>query len=198
MQRQLKQLNQLKKSLNAVIAGCYIVLAITVLMVGRCNPEYRKATTSASCAFFIVATLFALVPFYGLVRRLSLDSKGFKITTGVSGHHVMVAQAGQLSGWPVPFRAGIATPVWAIASERCNSSDSVKTIERRMPQWLQPQPQNTQNPRSPNSVTTVAVSFIAHRWWHFICTSSIWTVMKKRCSCIFLTFFPTSTTILRL
>ncbi|EFR3657717.1 ash family protein [Salmonella enterica] len=189
---------QLKKSLNAVIAGCYIALAITVLMVGRCNPEYRKATTSASCAFFIVATLFALVPFYGLVRRLSLDSKGFKITTGVSGHHVMVAQAGQLSGWPVPFRAGIATPVWAIASERCNSSDSVKTIERRLPQWLQPQPQNTQNPRSPNSVTTVAVSFIAHRWWYFICTSSIWAVMKKRCSCIFLTFSPTSTTILRL
>ncbi|EAQ9999306.1 hypothetical protein EAP59_26845, partial [Salmonella enterica] len=178
--------------------GCYIALTITVLMVGRENPEYRKATTDAASVFFVVATLFALAPFYGLVRRLSLDSKGFKITTGVSGRHVMVAQAGQLSGWPVPFRAGILTPVWAIASERENSSDSVKTIERRLPQWLQPQTQNTQNPRSPNSVTTVAVSFIAHRWWHFICTSSIWTVMKKRCSCIFLTFSPTSTTILRL
>ncbi|EAX8485687.1 ash family protein [Salmonella enterica] len=189
---------QLKKSLNAVIVGCYIALTITVLMVGRCNPEYTQATLSALSAFFIVATLFALVPFYGLVRRLSLDSKGFKITTGVSGRHVMVAQAGQLSGWPGSCVTGIATPVWAIASERCNSSDSFETIHRRLPQWLRPQPQNTQNPRSPNSVTTVAVSFIAHRWWYFICTSSIWTVMKKRCSCIFLTFFPTSTTILRL
>ncbi|EHW6649762.1 ash family protein, partial [Salmonella enterica] len=149
---------QLKKSLNAVIAGCYIALTITVLMVGRCNPEYTQATLSALSAFFIVATLFALVPFYGLVRRLSLDSKGFKITTGVSGSHVMVAQAGQLSGWPGSCVTGIATPVWAIASERCNSSDSFETIHRRLPQWLQPQPQNTQNPRSPNSVTTVAVS----------------------------------------
>ncbi|EKL9634177.1 ash family protein [Salmonella enterica] len=113
---------QLKKSLNAVIAGCYIALAITVLMVGRGNPVNTKATTSASCAFFIVATLFALVPFYGLVRRLFL--KGLKITTGVSGRHVMVAQAGQLSGWPGSFVSGISTPVWAIASERGNSSDS--------------------------------------------------------------------------
>ncbi|EHA2159438.1 ash family protein [Salmonella enterica subsp. enterica serovar Chandans] len=189
---------QLKKSLNAVIVGCYIALAITVLMVGRCNPVNILATLSALSAFLIVATLFALVPFYGLVRRLSLDSKGFKITTGVSGRHVMVAQAGQLSGWPGSSMTGIATPVWAIASERCNSSDSFETTYWRMPQWLRPQPQNTQNPRSPNSVTTVAVSFIAHRWWYFICTSSIWTVMKKRCSCIFLTYFPTSTTILRL
>ncbi|EDA0234785.1 ash family protein [Salmonella enterica] len=189
---------QLKKSLNAVIAGCYIALAITVLMVGRGNPLQLSATTDAASVFFVVATLFALVPFYGLVRRLSLDSKGFKITTGVSGRHVMVAQAGQLSGWPVSDNAGISTPVWAIASERGNSSDSMNQCYRRLPQWLQPQPQNTQNPRSPNSVTTAVVSFIAHRWWYFICTSSIWTVMKKRCSCIFLTFSPTSTTILRL
>ncbi|EAP0827606.1 hypothetical protein DXO04_15705 [Salmonella enterica] len=130
MQRQLKRLKQLKKSLNAVIAGCYIVLAITVLMVGRGNPVNTKATTSASCAFFVVATLFALAPFYGLVRRLSLDSKGFKITTGVSGHHVMVAQAGQLSGWPGSFVSGISTPVWAIASERGNSSDSFMLITK--------------------------------------------------------------------
>ncbi|EME8509036.1 ash family protein [Salmonella enterica] len=189
---------QLKKSLNAVIAGCYIVPAITVLMVGHTTPEYTQATLSALSAFFIVATLFALVPFYGLVRRLSLDSKGFKITTGVSGRHVMVAQAGPTLVGPGSCVTGSGIPVWAIASEHTTSCDSVKTIHRRLPQWLQPQPQNTQNPRSPNSVTTVAVSFIAHRWWYFICTSSIWTVMKKRCSCIFLTFFPTSTTILKL
>ncbi|EHC5870110.1 ash family protein [Salmonella enterica subsp. enterica serovar Eastbourne] len=145
---------QLKKSLNVVIAGCYIALAITVLMVGRGNPVNILATLSALSAFFIVATLFALVPFYGLVRRLSLDSKGFKITTGISGRHVMVAQAGQLSGWPGSSMTGISTPVWAIASERGNSSDSVKTTYWRLPQWLRPQPKNTQNPRSPNSATT--------------------------------------------
>ncbi|ECN0519644.1 hypothetical protein YQ35_06270 [Salmonella enterica subsp. enterica serovar Montevideo] len=114
MQRQLKQL---KKSLNAVIVGCYIALAITALMVGHTTPLQLQATTDAASVFFIVATLFALVPFYGLVRRLSLDSKGFKITTGVSGRHVMVAQAGQLSGWPVSCNAGSGIPVWAIASE---------------------------------------------------------------------------------
>ncbi len=37
----------------------------------------------------------------------------------------MVAQAGQLSGWPVSDNAGILTPVWAIATERENSGDSV-------------------------------------------------------------------------
>ncbi|HDY3062625.1 TPA: ash family protein [Salmonella enterica] len=189
---------QLKKSLNAVIAGCYIALTITVLMVGHTTPLQLSATTDAASVFFVVATLFALVPFYGLVRRLSLDSKRFKITTGVSGRHVMVAQAGPTSVGPVSDNAGSGIPVWAIASEHTTSCDSMNQCYRRLPQWLQPQPQNTQNPRSPNSVTTVGVSFIAHRWWHFICTSSIWTVMKKRCSCIFLTYFPTSTTILKL
>ncbi|ENL4829677.1 hypothetical protein AB5G20_004526, partial [Salmonella enterica subsp. enterica serovar Teko] len=50
---------QLKKSLNAMIAGCYIALAITVLMVGRGNPLQLSATTDAASVFFIVAALFA-------------------------------------------------------------------------------------------------------------------------------------------
>ncbi|ECW1522068.1 hypothetical protein CQX81_25670 [Salmonella enterica] len=108
---------QLKKSLNAVIVGCYIALAATVLVVGHLTPEYTQATLSALSAFFIVATLFALVPFYGLVRRLSLDSKGFKITTGVSGRHVMVAQAGPTLVGPGSCVTGSEIPVWAIASE---------------------------------------------------------------------------------
>ena len=37
----------------------------------------------------------------------------------------MVAQAGQPSGWPVSDNTGILTPVWAIATERENSGDSV-------------------------------------------------------------------------
>lgn len=44
---------QLKKSLNAVIAGCYIALTITVLMVGHLTPEYTQATLSALSAFLL-------------------------------------------------------------------------------------------------------------------------------------------------
>ncbi|HDY3804746.1 TPA: hypothetical protein RPE14_003004, partial [Salmonella enterica] len=49
---------QLKKSLNAVIAGCYIALTITVLMVGHTTPLQLSATTDAASVFFVVATLF--------------------------------------------------------------------------------------------------------------------------------------------
>ncbi|EDA4286578.1 ash family protein [Salmonella enterica subsp. enterica serovar Muenchen] len=171
-------------------------------MVGRGNPVNILATLSALSAFFIVATLFALVPFYGLVRRLSLDSKGFKITTGISGRHVMVAQAGQLSGWPGSSMTGISTPVWAIASERGNSSDSVKTTYWRLPQWLRPQPKNTKNPRSttrmpfPNSATTVGAGWAVQKYFHFICTSKHW--MAVVIFHTFLIFFPASTMILRI
>ncbi|ELW7495012.1 ash family protein [Salmonella enterica] len=192
----------LKKSLNAVIAGCYIALAAIVLAVGHLTPLQLSATTDAASVFFVVAALFATERRIMVWCTLFSTCRAAAVSVLHSGVHLttmsMVAQAGQLSGWPVSDNAGSEIPVWAIASEHLTSCDSMNQCYRRLPQWLQPQPQNTQNPRSPNSVTTVAVSFIAHRWWYFICTSSIWTVMKKRCSCIFLTFFPTSTTILRL
>ncbi|EGO2245522.1 ash family protein [Salmonella enterica] len=189
---------QLKKSLNAVIAGCYIAPTITVLMVGHLTPLQLSATTDAASVFFVVATLFALVPFYGLVRRLSLGSKGFKITTGVSGRHVMVAQAGPTSVGPVSDNAGSEIPVWAIASEHLTSCDSMNQCYRRLPQWLQPQPQNTQNPRSPNSVTTVAVRFTVRRWWRYIFILIYWPLISMRSRYICRTYFLTSTTILRL
>ncbi|EBC4166548.1 ash family protein [Salmonella enterica] len=119
---------QQKMCLIKMLTGCYFSPAATLLAVGCRNPLNTKATTSASCAFFIVATLFALVPFYGLVRRLFL--KGLKITTGVSGRHVMVALAGPLSGGPGSFVSGIPTPVRAIASECRNSSDSFMLITK--------------------------------------------------------------------
>ncbi|EEK2578148.1 hypothetical protein Y614_24775, partial [Salmonella enterica subsp. enterica serovar Montevideo] len=131
---------QSKKSLNAVSAGCYIAFAATLLAVGCGSPGITQATTSASCAFFIVATLFALAPFYGLVCCLFLDIKGLKITIGTSGRHVMVAQAGPLSGGPGSCVTGTSTPVWAIASKCGSFSDSIFAIHRRLPSWLQPQP----------------------------------------------------------
>lgn len=320
---------QLKKSLNQVIAGCYISPAVTVLTVGRTTPLQLSATTDAASVFFVVAALYATA-YHFMAWCIHTGCTAYQIVVHSRMHHVttsMVALAGPTSVGPVSDNAGSGIPVRAIASEHTTSCDSMiqcyrrlppwllpqpqntqnprfpnsvttvvvsvgvrvkntvknhcadlvlrdivslllqiqqpglascilnrcqnthpkrvfcclmslnqwwvgqgllwkrrvapvqpvtptlsdlppvklafpvavkKTLNWRLPSWLQPQPQNTQNPRSPNSVTTVAVSFIAHRWWYFICTSSIWTVMKKRCSCIFLTFFPTSTTILRL
>ncbi|EKL4972644.1 ash family protein [Salmonella enterica] len=191
---------QLKKSLNQVIAGCYIFPAVTVLTVGHLTPLQLSATTDAASVFFVVAALYATA-YHFMAWCIHTGCTAYQIVVHSRMHHVttsMVALAGPTSVGPVSDNAGSEIPVRAIASEYLTSCDSMIQCYRRLPQWLLPQPQNTQNPRFPNSVTTVAVSFIAHRWWYFICTSSIWTVMKKRCSCIFLTFFPTSTTILRL
>ncbi|EJO1699490.1 ash family protein [Salmonella enterica] len=191
---------QLKKCLNQVIAGCYIFPAVTVLTVGCGSPLQLSATTDAASVFFVVAALFAIARHF-MAWCIHTGCTAYQIVVHSRMHHVtmsMVALAGPTSVGPVSDNAGTSTLVRAIASKCGSFCDSMIQCYRRLPPWLLPQPQNTQNPRSPNSVTTVAVSFIAHRWWYFICTSSIWTVMKKRCSCIFLTFFPTSTTILRL
>ncbi|EHL9942183.1 ash family protein [Salmonella enterica subsp. enterica serovar Oranienburg] len=191
---------QSKKSLNQVIAGCYIFPAVTVLTVGHLTPLQLSATTDAASVFFVVAALYATA-YHFMAWCIHTGCTAYQIVVHSRMHHVttsMVALAGPTSVGPVSDNAGSEIPVRAIASEYLTSCDSMIQCYRRLPPWLRPQPQNTQNPRSPNSVTTVAVNFIAHRWWYFICTSSIWTVMKKRCSCIFLTFFPTSTTILRL
>ncbi|EJX2510984.1 ash family protein [Salmonella enterica] len=186
--------------MNQIIAGCYIFPAVTVLTVGHLTPLQLPATSDALSVFFVVAALFAIARHF-MAWCIHTGCTAYQIVVHSRMHHVtmsMVALAGPTSVGPVSGNAGSEIPVRAIASEYLTSCDSMIQCYQRLPQWLLPQPQNTQNPRSPNSVTTVAVSFIAHRWWYFICTSSIWTVMKKRCSCIFLTFFPTSTTILRL
>ncbi|EJR6805998.1 ash family protein [Salmonella enterica] len=191
---------QSKKSLNIAIFGCYISFAITVLMVGRCNPVIALAQTDAASVFFVAVTFFALerqiMARCVIIYRVSLPVPSSSMTHCATMS--MVAQAGQSSDWPVSDATGIATPVWAIASERCNSSDSIFAKRRRMPSWLQPQQKNTQNPRSPNSATTAAVRFTVRRWWLSICIFSTWTAILKRCSYMFLLYCPTSTTILRL
>ncbi|EEH4116396.1 ash family protein [Salmonella enterica subsp. enterica] len=192
---------QQKKSLNTVIAGCYIFLAITVLMVGRGNPLQLSATTDAACVFFVVATFFATerqimawcIP--SVCRAAAVTHKGVHHTT-----MSMVAQAGPTSVGPVSDNAGISTPVWAIASERGNSSDSMIQCYRRLPLWLQPQQKNTQNPRSaiPNSATTAAVRFTVRRWWRYIFTLIYWPLISMRFRYICRTYSLTSTMILRL
>lgn len=84
-----------------------------------------SATTDAPCVFFYVA-----------INATERHIMAWCVHSGhsIAGHEQvshhstmsMVAQAGQLSGWPVSDNAGIPTPVWAIAiSERRNSGDSV-------------------------------------------------------------------------
>ncbi|EBW6364437.1 hypothetical protein DPU24_27450 [Salmonella enterica subsp. enterica serovar Oranienburg] len=193
---------QQKKSLNAVIAGCYIFLAVTVLTVGRENPLQLPATQGALCVFFVVATFFAIERQLMAWCMSSSACRAAAVThSGV--HHStmsMVAQAGPTSVGPVSGNAGFLTPVWAIASERENSSDSMNSCYQRLPSWLRPQQKNTQNPRStiPNSATTAAVRFTVRRWWRYIFTLIYWPLISRRSRYICRTYSLISTTILRL
>ena len=91
---------------------------------GRENPSMLSATTDAPCVFFYVA-----------INATERHIMAWCVHSGhsIAGHEQvahhsamsMVAQAGQLQGWPVSDNAGILTPVWAIAIERENSGDSV-------------------------------------------------------------------------
>lgn len=94
-------------------------------VTGRRNPCMLSATIDAPCVFFYVAINATERHFMVWCVHTGHAIAGY----GQMSHHStvsMVAQAGQLSGWPVSDNAGIPTPVWAIAiSERRNSGDSV-------------------------------------------------------------------------
>lgn len=84
---------------------------------GRRNPCNLKATQHAPGVFFYVAALahlffmvWCFMAFLCLLRHIV---------------KIMVVRAGQLSGWPVSFRAGIPTPVRATTHERRNSGGGV-------------------------------------------------------------------------
>ncbi|EFS3131383.1 hypothetical protein HX261_000246 [Salmonella enterica] len=191
---------QSKKSLNIAIFGCYIFLAITVLMVGHLTPVIALAQTDAASVFFVAVTFFALERQIMAWCTSSSACRAAAVTHNCVHHSTMsmVAQAGPSSDGPVSDATGSEIPVWAIASEHLTSCDSIFAKRRRMPSWLQPQQKNTQNPRSPNSATTAAVRFTVRRWW--LCTPIFILLVKiqKTYLCICPTYFPTSTTILRL
>ncbi|RRW62129.1 host cell division inhibitor Icd-like protein [Pantoea dispersa] len=83
---------------------------------GRRNPSETKATPDAPCVFFCVCAL--MHPFFG--RRFCFRG----------AFCVMVARAGQPSGWPVSFVAGIPTPVRATTHERRNSGGSCNKLTK--------------------------------------------------------------------
>lgn len=88
----------------------YSFPAVAKSAAGRRNPCLTMATLDAPCVFFYVCAL--MHPF---------------ITQWLIYHcvyRVMVAQAGQPSGWPVLIVTGIPTPVWATTHECRNSGGS--------------------------------------------------------------------------
>ena len=88
----------------------YSFCAAAKSAAGRRNPCYSMATPDAPCVFFCV---------YASVHPLS--GQRFFRRCDVC---VMVARAGQPSGWPVSIEAGIPTPVRAATHERRNSGGS--------------------------------------------------------------------------
>ena len=88
----------------------YSFCAAAKSAAGRRNPCYSMATPDAPCVFFCV---------YASVHPLS--GQQFFRRCAVC---VMVARAGQPSGWPVSIEAGIPTPVRATTHERRNSGGS--------------------------------------------------------------------------
>jgi len=88
----------------------YSFPAVAKSAAGRRNPSYFKATPDAPCVFFYVVA--QAHPFCGLW------------CLHLSPCQIMVVRAGQPSGWPVPLKAGIPTPVRAATHERRNSGGS--------------------------------------------------------------------------
>lgn len=92
-----------KKSLFSSERSLYSFRAAAKSVAGRRNPSLTLATQHAPRVFFCV---FASVhPFFG---QWFLSHSAVKI---------MVARAGQPSGWPVSNKAGYANPVRAATSE---------------------------------------------------------------------------------
>lgn len=104
-------LNLLFPGLRAGVIPWYSLVAVAKSAAGRRNPSNSQATPDAPCVFFCVHA--SVHPFFG---------QRFIIRCAV---RVMVARAGQPSGWPVSCEAGIPTPVRAATHECRNSGGSV-------------------------------------------------------------------------
>ncbi|MDR9908071.1 host cell division inhibitor Icd-like protein [Enterobacter hormaechei] len=87
----------------------YSFPAVAKSTAGRENPSYFKATPDALCVFFCVFAYVHLLFTHRFLSRCCIC--------------VMVAQAGQPSGWPVPLKAGFSPPS-GLPPERENSGGS--------------------------------------------------------------------------
>lgn len=96
--------------LHLLYVSWYSFVVAAKSATGRRNPSYSMATPDAPCVFFYVVA--QAYPFFGLWCLYQ------------SLYQIMVARAGQPSGWPVPIEAGIPTPVRAATHECRNSGGS--------------------------------------------------------------------------
>ncbi|RNL68800.1 host cell division inhibitor Icd-like protein [Citrobacter sp. MH181794] len=93
--------------LRPLCVSWYSFPAVAKSTAGRRNPCYFKATPDAPCVFFYVVA--QAYPFFGLW------------CLHLSSCQIMVARAGQPSGWPVSLKAGIPTPV-RVTTHECRNS----------------------------------------------------------------------------
>jgi len=93
--------------LRPLCVSWYSFPAVAKSTVGRRNPCYLLATPDAPCVFFYVVAQAHL--FIGL----------WCLHLGPC--QIMVARAGQPSGWPVSNKAGIPTPV-RVTTHECRNS----------------------------------------------------------------------------
>ncbi|WP_071925217.1 host cell division inhibitor Icd-like protein [Enterobacter sp. R4-368] len=103
------QQNALFSGLLPVAVSRYSFPAVAKSAAGRENPSFFKATPDAPCVFFCVCASVHLLFTYRFFNRCRI--------------RVMVAQAGQPSGWPVPLKAGFSPPS-GLPPERENSGGS--------------------------------------------------------------------------
>ena len=85
----------------------YSFAAVAKSAAGRRNPSETKATPDAPCVFFCVCALVHPLFAHWFFSHCSI--------------FIMVARAGQPSGWPVPIEAGIPTPV-RVTTHECRNS----------------------------------------------------------------------------
>ncbi|SEQ86264.1 Ash protein family protein [Rosenbergiella nectarea] len=87
---------------------CYSIFTVAKSTVGRENPSNSVVTPDAPCVFFCVYALVHLI----LGRQIFICYP----------YRVMVARAGQPSGWPVSIEAGFSPP-FGPSPKRENFSD---------------------------------------------------------------------------
>ncbi|WP_445482716.1 ash family protein [Rahnella variigena] len=113
-----------KKRLLTENISSYSFPAVAKSTAGRRNPSHLLATRHAPSVFFYVVAF----------AHLSLAQWFLSLCA----YRVMVAQAGQPSGWPVSNKAGIPTPVWATTSKCRNLGGSNNQYLLEVAVWLLP------------------------------------------------------------
>ena len=93
--------------LHPLCVSWYSFVAVAKSTAGICSPCNSQATQHAPCVFFYVVA--QAHPYFGL----------WCLHRGSS--QIMVARAGQPSGWPVFCEAGTANPVRVTTNEICSS-----------------------------------------------------------------------------